>query len=392
MSELRNKDYSMSEVHMNKIFEDVLLAGYYGRQNVGDDCFGVIGTWGARNYWHTETVRLLSHYPLTSTVATVSCLPPRPSFKGQNLLATCYRMLKAGVVVWAGGSTFHSRQVWHAPKALSMAASKIGAVPAGAIGVSLGPYRSIEDEKAVHSQLTSLNFLALRDATSFQEALTLDLPYPPVLASDLAMLLPRIKPTGESRWKEDILGISLCHYERYAGKKIAREEQRENDLLLALTRLLQNGYSGKLRFFIFNGHDRYGDAEITRQFLHKVTPYSRDIEVVPYSADPLDIFNKVAECSFFLTIRLHGCIYAAAANVPCVSIEYHKKCSDFLDDIGVDPQWRVGDLDCGADHLSDLLGRLAGYREDGFYPGRDRLIHLAEQNFLGPVQHYRTKD
>lgn len=65
-------------------------------------------------------------------------------------------------------------------------------IKVGGIGVSVGPFKSVEDEQAIKNYLKSIDFLALRDQTSFDYLSSLDLPYEPVNAFDLAALLPEI--------------------------------------------------------------------------------------------------------------------------------------------------------------------------------------------------------
>jgi len=362
--------------------DNILLAGYYGMKNVGDDCFGVVSTWGARKYWEAENVSLLSSEHLVSSVKTVSCLSKEKKYKGQARLQSYLNILKSNLVVWSGGSIFHSKENFGSPRTISLLASRAKITPSGAIGVSLGPYKSVKDEKYVHSSLSSLRFLALRDNSSYEEALSLNLPYRPIEAADLAMLLPMVsKHRNPKKRKEKILGVTVCHYERYAGKDVTKEKKRETVLLESLKRLICQGFEVKIRFFVFNGHPHYGDNQITHAFVEKLKTYGAEAEVVQYYPDPLRVWEKVAECSAFVSVRLHGSIYAAAAGVPCISVEYHKKCGDFRRDIGVPGRFSVGDLDCEPLDLTSRLIDLFDVELPAFYPKRDKLIGMAENNF-----------
>ena len=359
-----------------------MFCGYYGMDNVGDNCFGAISTWGAKKYWNTKQTLLLSAKEVGGPIKTYPSLNDRKYFRGQTICESYWQILRASCVVWSGGSIFHSKVPFYTPRCFSFLTSKSGITPTGAIGVSLGPYKTEADQKAVYASLNHLQFLALRDITSYEEACSINLPYKPILAADLAMLLPKIIPDFKSVNSEsEILGITICHYETYTNKDRKNETRREKILYEALLNLVQQGFSGVFRFFIFNSNRINGDQEVTMEFFNKLKIEGARVELVPYSTDPISIWMKVAECTAMISTRLHGAIFAAAADVPCCLIEYHRKCTDFIVDAGVDERWKIGDADCSAKVLSNKLFELLTSSEMCFYPKRQHLIEMSEKNF-----------
>lgn len=366
----------------NNLGKRVLFGGYYGMDNVGDNCFGAISTWGAKNYWNTKQALLLSAKEVGGPIKTYPSLNNKIIFRGQIICESIWQILRASCVVWSGGSIFHSKVPFYTPRRLSFLASQSGITPTGAIGVSLGPYKTGADQKAVYGYLGHLQFLALRDIASYEEACSINLPYKPVLAADLAMLLPKIIPEFISVTPQsDILGITICHYETYTNKDRKNETRREKILYEALLHLVRQGFSGVFRFFVFNSNRINGDHDITMEFFNKLKIEGARVELVPYSTDPISIWMKVAECTAMISTRLHGAIFAAAANVPCCLIEYHRKCTDFIVDAGVDEKWKIGDADCSAKVLSHKLGELLTSSGISFYPKRQHLIEMSEKNF-----------
>lgn len=366
----------------NILKKRVLFGGYYGMENVGDDCFGAISTWGAKNYWNTRAALLLSGKEVDGPVKTYPCLSVRKIFRGQILCESFWQILRASCVVWSGGSIFHSKVPFFTSRHFSFFTSQSGITPTGAIGVSLGPYKTKRDQKAVYAYLSQLQFLALRDKASYEEACSINLPYKPIFAADLAMLLPKIIPDFKSVNPESkILGITICHYERYTNINRKNETRREKVLLDALLNLVQDGFSGVFRFFIFNSNRIKGDQDITMEFVNQLNAKGAKVDLVPYSTDPIAIWKKVAECTAMISTRLHGAIFAAAANVPCCLIEYHRKCTDFIVDAGVDEKWIIGDANCSAKFLSNELFGLLSCTTTNFYKRREHLIEMAERNF-----------
>src|SRR5690606_27154160 len=117
-------------------------------------------------------------------------------------------------LVFAGGSTIHSKL---APSSIRWKAFKRKSdkqmLKIGGIGVSVGPFKSIKDEQAVQSYLQQMDFLAVRDQVSFDYVSSLDLPFSPVNAFDLAALLPEIynyKTDEKKRRGKSVIGVSVC--------------------------------------------------------------------------------------------------------------------------------------------------------------------------------------
>src|SRR5690625_7488499 len=98
----------------------------------------------------------------------------------------------------------------------------------GNIGVSIGPFQSIKDEKRIIEYLKRSSFLALRDAESYAYAKSIDLDYEPVKAFDLAALWPECFSDMTNDKIEDnnietrVIEVSLCNYERYVPGDIKR--------------------------------------------------------------------------------------------------------------------------------------------------------------------------
>ncbi|MEI7824383.1 MAG: polysaccharide pyruvyl transferase family protein [Chlorobiaceae bacterium] len=369
---------------MNKkiLSKRVLFCGYYGMDNVGDDCFGAVSTWGAKRYWNTKKIFLLSSKDVDGPIMTSSCLSDKQSFRGQIKFQSYLEIVRSSCFIMSGGSIFCFKLSVHDPRRISLLASKFGIKPVGAIGVSIGPYESINDQKSVHKYLRELQFLALRDKASYDEPCSLNLPFKPIMAADLAMLLPEMVPESQYIHSENkVLGIIVCHYERYVNGNTKNEKRREDIILCGLLKLIEEGYDGVFRLFVFNSNAYNGDQGITLEFLSKLRNNGAKVELVHYSLTPVAIWKKVAECTAIISIRLHGAIFAAAGNIPCCLIEYHKKCSNFLSDIGVSEKWIIGDACCSSNDLAGKLSDLLKNQQVNYYPKRQQLIEMAKLNF-----------
>lgn len=338
-----------------------VFTGYYGMQNAGDDAFLEVSAWGSERYWGANEALFLSpglpklvhpalhHYPFASHRAFLQALR---------------HIAYAGVFASAGGSTFHSALHLKDLRTYAAWKKRLGfRGKVGAIGVSLGPYASTRDEKSTVDYLKRLDFLALRDQVSYDLACSYQLPYAPVRAFDLAALLPEVlgdtvRPAVERADGRPVLGVSMCWYERYTQGDAQREAARDRFVREVLLQLQQNA-AVHFRFFIFNGHPLYGDAALTQQLIAELEQKAGfSYELVPYLADVAATYQAVAECDLLFSTRLHASIFACYAGVPFLLNEYHRKCADFLDDVGQPAAYRLGDAQRDPVEVARLMAQI----------------------------------
>lgn len=339
---------------MKKKHKNITFHGYYGFQNTGDDAFLEVCAWATKKYLGSESPLFLgSGLPeLKSTYKELSS----PKFKGHNRVLASKELMKSNYFISAGGSTFstHKRGSLKEMALFSQRFNK--QLKIGAIGVSIGPFSSVANEREVVNYLKKMDFLAVRDQRSFDYVSTLDLPYNPINAFDLAALLPSVYK--EYSWNKDpikskkIIGISVCNYESYIGGDLKKESKR-NEYLLELIKSLPDSPDVVYRFFYFNGNRKFGDKKITDEFISRLE--GKNIEVIDYQNSVYKTWVKISECSFLISTRLHAAIFACYSNVPFVLVEYHTKCSDFLDDIGQPEFLRVGDGECEIESIKENI-------------------------------------
>lgn len=300
---------------------------------MGDDAFVEVASWGAEKYWHVKNNRFLGRDKnLPNTMTEIKGFPfglPK-SYRFQSMMllsATKY-------LISAGGSTLHSQLKNYDVKQLAVDRKKVGHnLKIGGIGVSVGPFKSLADEKAISGYLKSIDFLAVRDNASFEFVQSLNLPYKPINAFDLAALLPAIYgvPSVLANNNKKIIGVSVCPYESLIHKGDVKSEISRNKNITKLLRELCKDPKVHLKFIVVNGHSKVGDFELTKKTISEVQPKS--YEIVPYNRSTSSMWNEIASCDFVIATRLHAAVFACFSNIPFMLNEYHKKCSDFIDDI-----------------------------------------------------------
>jgi polysaccharide pyruvyl transferase WcaK-like protein len=337
----------------------ILYSGFYGFKNTGDDAFLEVAAWGSKVFLNTENIVFLAH-GLPKLVNDFQELG-KPLFKGFDRIQGLREMVNADYFISAGGSTFVDHKK-HYLKALAEIAKKTvnRKIQTGAIGVSIGPFKNSEYEQNVIKYLKQLNFLTLRDNRSYEYVNTLDLPYKPIEAFDLAALLPLvyagINKLPKNKNKK-IIGVSVCPYESISKLDEIKNENRRNESIIKLLKKInKNNEDVTFRFFVINGHKVFGDKKLTLDVINK--SQIKNFELVDYQNSVLSAWNLIGQCDVMIATRLHAAILAAYNDVPFILNEYHQKCTDFLTDVGQHEDWVVGDAEYEDDKIINVLSRV----------------------------------
>lgn len=319
----------------------VIFTGYYGQRNTGDDAFVEVAAWGAEKYWRIKHYRFLArsgNLPIINRPAPgyPYSVPKTYRFQQARLIR------KADYLVSAGGSTLHSQISRNRIKSIALKhRNRLSSLRLGAVGVSIGPFNSIADERDVIEYLKKLEFLTVRDRFSFDYASSLNLPYKPVNAFDLAALLPSIYGEAEKSCNlggRAVVGVSICPYESLKEHLSDSEEWQRVRRIARLIIELDEIMDVYFKFFLFNGHPTKGDAVTVKQALSIARP--QRYSVIPYQKQTQKMWDEVTRCDFLLGTRLHSAIFACFSGVPFMLNEYHQKCTDFLNTVGYSLDYR----------------------------------------------------
>lgn len=349
---------------------DILFTGFYGQSNTGDDAFVEVASWGAKKYWKKANNRFLAKSDKLPETMVQAQGYPFTIAKTYGFQAE-YLLNRTDAFIFAGGSTVHSKLATTSirMKAFQRKLSQ-GKPQIGGIGVSVGPFKSSEDERAVQDYLKQMDFLAVRDQASFDYVDSLDLPYQPINAFDLAALLPEIyghKPARREVSKRKVIGVSVCPYESVqTGMDVANETKR-NKMLVDLLKEIEKQENIHFKFYIINGHDKIGDRNLTMKTINEVGPNS--CEILEYSRSTQTIWKSIANCDFVISTRLHAAIFACFAGTPFMLNEYHRKCSDFLYNVAYPEVYRLHDSDYDvkekAEQILKIVQKNSAYRSPG---------------------------
>ncbi len=324
------------------------FSGYYQMSNYGDDLFARTSVLAATRYWPSLVPRLVgAREEGASSMRGI----PISAYQGLGVLGKACRvyaglsdLLGIDKLVFSGGSLFHSENS-RATSLMCRLAEK-RRIGLSAIGVSIGPFASSSAERRIKQLLGRFEYLSVRDRASLDIARSFNLACTPTYGSDLAFLYPRVcdADSNENTEVARSIGFSPCD--------LVGDEARARSYCDAFVRSVVRARRDRdlpVCILNLNEHPQIGDDVWCRYTAEQLA--DRRIPHVLRSYGQLGIrgtWDLVSTFSAYMTVRLHGAVTACATGTPYLLYEYHRKCTDFLDEVGY-PEARRMSADMGED-------------------------------------------
>jgi polysaccharide pyruvyl transferase WcaK-like protein len=345
----------------------VVFSGYYGMDNFGDDLFAFVCASAAKIFWQQTETRLLS--PSIPGLEATFAIPELVSKKlyakataagGLTRLMFAVREACRNNLFILGGGSVISSQTSGVRKLLYKSSGLTG-ISFAAMGISIGPFKSFDERERARAFLSEFLCVSVRDEASYQIAREFKLPCPVVQAGDLAGLMPSLLPAEQQDNKADgpVIGLALCPYESIVGGDTELESDRNQALITAVIKLAKR-MGAKVEVFSLNNHLSCGDDLLAQKACTKLEQSGVNcslIRNVDYGV--AGVWRRIGLCDLFVSVRLHGAVAAYLNQVPFVLVEYHKKCTDFLDDIGQCNSLRIVGSVSDAGTISEVIARIA---------------------------------
>lgn len=342
----------------------MLLNGYYGKCNSGDDalayvCISQLCALADARY----LVEVLSDDRIEH-----NCKFKNISADVSKRFQRFRSYLSSKVIVFGGGGIFQDHRktglIDLRQKYLLVTLAKMLGRQIVFIGISVGPITTREGFWLTKKILNTAKYITVRDQCSYDFLVNrLKIRRDLEKTFDLAVLLNRDETLSGVVKKPKMLGISLVPVK---DSSIYRDQRKFlSNLAMALVRIIDE-HGVKIRMIEFNRNS--GDLEIMNQ-LSSLIDRKQSISVVPYSRNPVNVARQVAQCSYFLAMRLHSAIFSYMTDTPFVLINYHQKCEGFAHEIGLEPERLII-----SDDKAEFLFKL------------DRLINSTDKGFLRKLE------
>jgi polysaccharide pyruvyl transferase WcaK-like protein len=331
------------------------FTGYYGMRNFGDDLFGVLCAAAARRYWNADPLLVGPGLDGAQARATWPAALPAALYGSSGALGKAARVVGfmrglhgSDVLVMGGGSVINARESFRKPMMLS--AVRRGRVQLAAVGVSVGPFPDAASEASAAEFVQQFSYLSVRDRRSYEVARRMGLARIAHHGRDLAGLLSTVTPlSSRSAATEDRgvprIGIAPCRYQVRADHRAPTPEQWHDAVIHALAGTAARAPL-QVEVFSLNAHPQHGDEAMAAQLQHRLRERGIAASLHAYAGDPLATVDTIRRCDAFISARLHGAIVAYLCAVPFAIVDYHPKCRDFADDIGLPAMLRM----TGASH------------------------------------------
>jgi polysaccharide pyruvyl transferase CsaB len=287
----------------NFLIMRVLLSGYYGYGNLGDEALlsGIIA--GLKKYGHEVTV-LSGNPEYTKQLHKVNAVS---RYKGLPLA-----LLQHGAVISGGGGLLQdktsSRSLHYYLGVLSLA--KVFRKKAIVYGQSIGPL-SEAGRKAVTSTLKGVS-VAVRDEMS--QGLLSELGVKSELVADGALLLG--------------MGYGIQGLVKTSKPFLLFPRAGYPTITSALTKLAQT--------LVLQGHTVAGvsvQPNEDRHDLETIRASVSEFEILE-ATSPQELIRLISQSSYVVSGRLHGLILAAVADVDFCGLVYDPKVAAFLAEAG----------------------------------------------------------
>lgn len=355
------------------------FTGYYGMSNFGDDLFGMVCATAAREFWGAEP-HLVG--PAIADVHAASTMPgwyPASLYGATGAVGKASRFYSflrgvAGndVLVMGGGSVINARESFRKP--IMLRARRRRGLRLAAVGVSIGPFADTASERASAAFVEQFDYVSVRDRRSYELADRLGLTDKVHAGRDLAGLLPPPEPKHAHPGDPLVIGVAPCRYAVKAYPAPAVEAW-QSALVEALAALAASR-AVRVQVFSLNEHAVHGDRELADGLRQRLLERGVDAHRIHYRQQgPRAITDAIARCDAFVSARLHGAIVAYMQEVPFAIVDYHPKCRDFAEDIGL-PTERL--IAAGNHGIEDFTAAFASMLESKRQPAVSRAIYAVQ--------------
>lgn len=344
----------------------VIFSGYYGMCNYGDDLFGRIAYDAQRKYWPGFSSKILSPpIPGFDADFMVNSRFGIKNYNSMGLLGKLTRLsstlsasLSNARVVYCGGSLFSGGSF-----GVRDVAERFSRYRPSAIGISIGPFKNGQVEQNIKRRLERFEFLAVRDQASYAWAESVGLTRV-VHAGDIAGLIPAVIDSEffskVNSGKKLVIGFSPC---RLLGSREEESEKFCDSFFQAVLALKKKGVDFEVKIICLNENTYSGDVLLSKNIYKKMRDVNLDVELIMYRSLGIDeTLSAIKNLECYVTGRLHGAISAYMLGTKFLLWEYHRKCSDFLNEIGVPLDERLNVDKSLAESLSNILSVRQTYK------------------------------
>lgn len=334
--DLIKREYSVTRMAEDsmKVYEwalseqkEILISGYYGFRNSGDDALLMAIIEDLKRYKESPNIVVLSANPKETAkqyrVKAINRLNPFSIMK---------HMKKAGMLISGGGTLIQdatsTQSLWYYLAIISCALKKKLKVMLYSNGI--GPLNGANNRRLVKKVLNKVDLITLRDPEA-KESL-----------EEIGVSEPETLVTADPVFGMDMLD---AEYGRSLLKKFGVPEKCGRLMGVSVRRTRDTGavFEREMAKICDYAAEKYGfypvfvpmqpnkDEAISRSIMQKMT---HSAAIVDIGLDVYDMMSIVAAMDLCVGMRLHSLIYATSNCVPLIGLVYDPKIKSFMDYAG----------------------------------------------------------
>ena len=314
---------------------DVVISGYYGYNNSGDEALLSAMVSHLRELMPDIRICVLSKNPEeTRKSHGVSAI------NRYNYPAIRKAVKNARLFVSGGGSLLQdvtsSRSLRYYLSIINMA--KKQGTPVMLYANGIGPVLKANNKKRVAKSLCDVAAITLREEASLAELRELGIENKPVVTADPALTLCGIEPDGVDKLMQN---EGIPANEKLFGVSIRPWKSCGDDFYTDFAKTIDDIAKTYGLVPVFVPMQYPVDLAISKNIISTLSCKSYVIKA-PHKAE--ELIGLAGRMEFMLAERLHSLIYASDACIPTVGLSYDRKVDAFMDYIGVGSAVSVADF------------------------------------------------
>lgn len=346
------------------------LVGYHGYQNLGDDIFRRLVCEWLYNSFNIKTCHISTKQDDTVRCHSQMRIVPFQSFIpriNRLLWLTVFRKsLKSTALIFSAGSIFTIQPFFLIYLMLRLLRFLRGnELRILAIGVSIGPFHSSNDQRWCLKCLALMDYVLARDS---QSKLLIDRSGKTIIAHqsfDLALCWKQVPTIPKLAGGIPILGLVVT--ERAFGTCTAVHSANCTSMLQAVQEMCTRIKELRVRILCVCNDESDGDRLISQHVYENLSrPFGTPVELMYYENDKVEeTLSLIAECSSLISARMHAGIMATLASVPVYQISYADKIRNFYIHSELSTQYLADHTNLSRNSLCEFLSMsLMGQLQD----------------------------
>ena len=347
--DLIKRDYSVSRMALDtvKVYEwalakkkEILISGYYGFKNSGDDALLQAMIDDLKKYKESPELVVLSANP-TETIASYRV----KAINRLNPFSVIKHMKKADMLISGGGTLIQDAT---STKSLIYYTTIINLAVRNHLKVMLysngiGPINNPRNIQRARNALSKTDIITLRDPSAKDTLEKMGVTGPEILvtADPVFGMEPADKLYGREILKR--FGVP-DDAKRILGVSVRRTRDTDADFESAVAALCDYAAEKYGCYTVFLPMQLSRDEQISRSIMTKMSSPSALVDI---RLNVGEITAAVSALDLCIGMRLHSLIYATSAGVPLIGIEYDPKIKSFMDYAGQPMCLGVKGLDPG---------------------------------------------